>query len=136
MQEWELMERASNTEPHDIVRLDEEELGRKGVMEWWESDFYADGDLEEPEEWIEEGTHQIQPTPEIHTVLTKNSAVEHLLDIATLQKNIMSLLKEIEQKNRGNKKCSAKDLKEQQEAISNMQTALGIKVPQLAEQLR
>lgn len=103
------------------------------VDERWESDFYSDGGIEAEKELSEQGEYEIQPSPVVKTVLGRNSAIEHLRDIAHLQFNIMTLLKKIEKQSRGNKKCSASSLKEQQAAIADMQLALDMKVPQLSE---
>ncbi len=126
LKEIELARKPSHSELENNFEKDR----NKGVMEWWESNFYADG-IES-----EELEYDIQPPPVVKSVLGRNSAVQHLQDIAKLQLNIMTLLKKIQQQSKGNKKCSAKNLKEQQEAIADMQTALDMKVPQLSEEPR
>lgn len=130
----ESAEQSQNKEPKHPE--DRNSGGHKGVMEWWESDFYADGGIEAVKELSEEGEYEVQPPPVIKSVLGRNSAVEHLQDIAHLQFNIMTLLKKIEQRSRGNKKCSANNLKEQQAAITDMQIAMDMKVPQLSAESR
>ena len=113
----------ANKKPAKSDFTENQKDGIKKYMKKWESVRY-----------------QLKPTPHFvpgvfgYSDVERKRAISHLKSIASIQGDIMSMLKTIEDSSRKNTNCSAKALKEQQTAIAEMETSLDdIDEPELPE---